>query len=236
VCRAFAAGNTPFSERFFYEVILTNKPAWAAAIRNAVIPLDRVKPHPDNYNEHPDKQLSQLGASLTEFSQYRSAVLWERPGGEYIQVAGHGVIEALRRNDETEGRFDILPIETPESVVRRILVADNRHGQNSISNEELLAELLQAEVDAGNDLDALGTDEEELSQMLARMAAEYAEAEEAEEDEDGAPDGEVPFVNAPDLPYKNQFAVAVSCESEAHQKEVYDKLVAQGYTCKVLVV
>lgn len=38
------------------------------------------------------------------------------------------------------------------------------------------------------------------------------------------------------IEYQNKFAVAVECEDEAHQEDVYNKLIDQGYKCRILVV
>jgi len=54
---------------------------------NAIIPIEAIKPHPENYRQHPDPQLAQLGASHQEFGQFRSVVVWSQPDGSYIQVA-----------------------------------------------------------------------------------------------------------------------------------------------------
>lgn len=35
-----------------------------------------LKPHPDNPNTHPDKQIDALGNSLGEFDQVKSVVIW----------------------------------------------------------------------------------------------------------------------------------------------------------------
>ena len=38
------------------------------------------------------------------------------------------------------------------------------------------------------------------------------------------------------IDYQNKFAIAVECEDEAHQEEIYDKLTEMGYKCKVLTL
>src|SRR5947209_10479038 len=73
-------------------------------IANKVVSIDAIKPHKRNYRQHPESQISQLGASHSRFGQFRSCVLWERPNGEYITVAGHGIIEAMKRNGVTSIR------------------------------------------------------------------------------------------------------------------------------------
>ncbi len=139
---------------------------------NAIIPIEKIKPHPENYNGHPDAQLIQLEASYEEFGQYNSIVVWQRPGGEYLQVARHGFLEAMKREGAVEVRADILPEDTDPMTIKRILLADNLHPQNSATDEALLAELLQEQVDAGYALAALGSDEESLRQMLESLGDE----------------------------------------------------------------
>jgi 5-methylcytosine-specific restriction endonuclease McrA len=68
-------------------------------VRHAVVPITALKPHPDNYNIHPEKQLKELKQSHHVLGQFQSCVLWEQPGGqEYLIVSGHGFIEGARRD------------------------------------------------------------------------------------------------------------------------------------------
>ena len=148
-------------------------------VTNAIIDIDKIKPHPENYNRHPDTQIVQLEASYEEFGQFNSIVVWQRPGGEYIQVARQGFLTGAKNKGATKIRADILPENTDPMVVKRIMLADNLHAQNSDPDTTLLATLLQEQQDAGFDLAALGTDDETLRQMLESLGDEVL---------DGAPD------------------------------------------------
>ena len=70
-------------------------------IVNAVVPIEKIKSHPQNFNQHPDAQLSQLEASYEALGQFRSVVLWQQADGTYIQLAGHGFLEAMKREGAT---------------------------------------------------------------------------------------------------------------------------------------
>lgn len=158
-------------------------------IVNMIIPVDAIKPHERNYRNHPDNQLTQLGLSHNRFGQFRSIVLWERPKGEYITVAGHGILEAMKRNGVTEVRADVLPVNTPQSTIDGILVADNLHSQGATDDQSALAALLQAQQDEGFDLEALGSDDESLRQMLEALGDAYVgESVERDETEDELPE------------------------------------------------
>lgn len=158
----------------------------ASRIVNQLVEVSKILPHPDNPNTHPDTQIAQLAASHEAFGQYRSVVLWARPDGRYIQVAGHGYLEGARREGATEIRADILPEDTDPVTIKAILVADNLHAQNSVTDEEVLVQLLTEQADAGYDLAMLGSDDETLRQMLASLGDGYLACDESEEgEEDG---------------------------------------------------
>jgi hypothetical protein len=76
----------------------------------------------------------------------------------------------------------VLPEDTPAETITAIMIADNEHAKNSSADDELLAQLLQAQADAGYDLAALGTDEEALRQMLVSLGDEYLGSDEDNED------------------------------------------------------
>ncbi len=158
-------------------------------IANKVISIDIIKPHKRNYRHHPDSQIIKLGASHSRFGQFRSVVLWERPNGEYVTVAGHGIIEAMRRNGVTSVRADVLPSSTPQEEIDAILVADNLHAQSAQDDESLLLALLQEQQEAGYDLTSLGSDDHALEDMLAKLTPptlEELEEEYGDEPEEGA--------------------------------------------------
>src|SRR6266699_2292995 len=143
-------------------------------ITNALIPIDAITPHPRNYRSHPDTQLTYLQASHERFGQYRSVVLWSRPRGKYVTVAGHGIIEAMRQRGVTEIRADVLPQNMPQTEIDAILMADNNIAQHASDDDALLAQLLQEQQNAGYDLAALGSDDETLRQMLESLGDGYA--------------------------------------------------------------
>ena len=138
-------------------------------IVNAVVPIDKIKPHKDNYNQHPDAQLTQLEASYEALGQFRSVVLWQQADGTYIQLAGHGFLEAMKREGAKEVRADIHPPSLDPMTAKQIMLADNLHAKNSQPDDALLARLLQEQQDAGFSLTSLGSDDETLRQMLAEI-------------------------------------------------------------------
>lgn len=187
------------------------------------IPIEAIEDHPQNYNEHPESQIAQLAKSHDEFGQYRSIVVWERPGGKYIRVLGHGYSEGARQDGETVLRCEVLPIDTDPETVKGIMVADNLHAKNSEPNEEMLAGLLQEQQDAGYDLISLGSNDESLRQLLEGLGDEYLgnESDDEEDDFDEKSDEEQTRVKLGDVWQLGRHTIA--CMSSTDQK-TYEKL------------
>lgn len=151
--------------------------------QNRIIALDMLVPHPRNYRIHPKHQIDQLTLSLQRFGQGRSIVVQDSPE-RMIIVAGHGIVEAAQALQWQELRADILPADWTDQQIEGYLIADNLHSQEASDNEELLAMLLQEQLDAGFDLRSLGTDDETLRQMLEAMGDGYLSGDESTTEED----------------------------------------------------
>src|SRR5947209_17292070 len=197
-------------------------------IANKVVSIDEIKPHKRNYRQHPESQISQLGASHSRFGQFRSCVLWERPNGEYITVAGHGIIEAMKRNGVTSIRADVLPSSTPQEEIDAILIADNLHAQSAQDDTELLVSLLQEQRDAGFDLASLGTDEESLRQMLESLGDELLGSSNGDKMSEPG-DAETSDV-------AEQWGIIVECRSEEEQLELLERFQEENISCRALVL
>jgi ParB-like chromosome segregation protein Spo0J len=143
--------------------------------QNKIVPLDKLTAHPRNYRRHPEAQISKLVSSLVRFGQGRSIVCQDGPQG-YLIVAGHGIVEAAKKLNYSELRADILPASWNEDQITGYLLADNLHSQDADDEQELLAQLLSEQQEAGYDLASLGTDDEALRQMLASLDEDIRES------------------------------------------------------------
>lgn len=207
--------------------------------QNILIPITSLFAHEKNYRQHPPEQITMLKASLERWGQVRSLVVTPNNDGTYTIVAGHGVVLAAQElvNAHTSYyerfgklRADIIPQSWNRLQIEGYIAADNQLSLHATDDDQLLAQLLQEQSDAGFDLASLGTDEETLRQMLEALSDEVIGGDLDNEE------SHIPGIDAPDLPYKNQFAVAVICESEDQQQTIFETLTKQGYNCKVLVV
>lgn len=192
---------------------------------NKMVPIEMIQPHESNYNYHPTSQIEQLEKSLEDLGQYRSLVLWQQIDGTYIQLAGHGVKEAMEAHGLTEVRADVFPPELDPIIAKQILIADNLHAKNSEPDLDLLTTLLVEQRDLGLDLGIVGTDANALEEMLKSIAGDdYTDNNPLPEKGD-APVSEI----------SDQWALLISCEDEDQQLELLERFQAEGLSCRVLI-
>ena len=113
---------------------------------------------------------------------------------------------------------DVTHLPTREEAYA-YAIADNRTRDLAETDAEILAGLLQEIAEADEALvEATGHDAEDLARLLSELA------------EDDPLDG----VDLSDR-YTEQYGVVIVCESESEQASVYERMVAEGFTCKVVV-
>lgn len=101
-----------------------------------LVPIGSIKPHPENYKEHPEDQLDSLNASLLAFG-------WTKPicaNPEGFIVAGHGMyLEALRKGYT---HVPVEPVPFDKNQSRAYIVADNETARRAKTNQDKLIPLL----------------------------------------------------------------------------------------------
>lgn len=83
------------------------------------VEIDKLTPHPENYNCHPSEQLDELEKSLDQFTQFKNIVITP----ENVILAGHGLVEAAKRKGIKELAAYVF-IGTHEQE-KALLLADN---------------------------------------------------------------------------------------------------------------
>ncbi len=147
------------------------KTAHADVVKNQVIAIDKLDPHPQNYRKHPERQLEKLAAALSRFGQVRSIVVQPQMDSDrFTIVAGHGTTQAAKRLGLTELRCDVVPVTWDELKIKGYMLADNMGGAQD--DPEMLAELLQEQ--ATVDLDSTGSDMDALGELLLGLAESEA--------------------------------------------------------------
>jgi ParB-like chromosome segregation protein Spo0J len=190
-------------------------------------PIAELRLYERNARTHSPAQIERVKASIVEFG-WTVPVLVDASG----VVAGHARIAAatLAYSEGLALLFPdggTIPVGTVPVLVcdgwtdakrRAYILADNQLALGAGWDDELLADEL-AVLKAGDfDLSLLGFSEAELTALLAPADSPPPAAK-----------------AAADFQYQEKFAVLVECAGEANQAEVYERLVADGYTCRVLV-
>jgi len=131
-----------------------------------------LKAHPRNYNRHQEGQIGELIRSIRRHGPYKNAVV---SADGYI-LAGHGILEAARRDGWTEWPCEVRPYNHDHPDALNLIVTDNEVGNpaNELGpdpDRELLAALLK-DVEASTGLAGTGYDDKALAALLAETQAE----------------------------------------------------------------
>jgi ParB-like chromosome segregation protein Spo0J len=184
------------------------------AARIETLPIDALVPYARNARTHSPQQVAQIAASIREFG-FTNPVLIDADGGI---VAGHGRVMAAKSLGVVS--IPCLRVDWLTEAQRRAYVlADNHLALQAGWDDELLAGELRALQADGFDLALAGFSDDEI---LNRIGEEGHKRWEAPSSGGG-------------IQYQEKFAVLVECSGEAHQAQIYEKLVGMGLACKVLV-
>ncbi|MGC8518481.1 MAG: ParB/Srx family N-terminal domain-containing protein [Steroidobacteraceae bacterium] len=185
--------------------------AKAAPTQVEMRPVEALIPYARNARTHSDEQVANLAALIREFG-------WTNPilvDGENGIIAGHGRLAAARKL----GLAEVPVIELShftESQKKAYILADNKSALNAGWDLPMLREEIH-ELDAQNfDLALTAFTDKELEDLMV----------DAPSDHDGEKvDGSV----------QEQWHVLVECDGERQQRELLERLTAEGYACKALV-
>lgn len=124
--------------------------------------IDRLKPHPRNYREHPADQLAHIKESIKRTGIYRNVVI----ANDGTILAGHGVVLAARELGVETIPVIELPIGPDDPTALKVLTGDNEIGHLGVIDDRRLSEILREIKDA--DITGLaGTGYDDL--MLASL-------------------------------------------------------------------
>lgn len=130
-----------------------------------LVAIGEVKPHPQNYQSHPDDQVGHLAASIEEHGLYKNVVLAK----DGTLLAGHGVVEGAKKAGRSEVPARRMPYGPEDPRALKILAGDNEVGRRAGRDDEALAAVLSQVAEAG-DLAGTGFDDGALEELLASLA------------------------------------------------------------------
>ncbi len=136
------------------------------------VPISELTPHARNFRAHPERQIAELQASLREYGWARNVVI----SSDNVILAGHGIVEAARRNGHTSIPVYRLGLRGDDPKAEKFLVLENTVSRLAEDDNDQLAALL-ADVQRTEGLDGTGYTADELDQLLAGLQAqEFAES------------------------------------------------------------
>jgi len=133
--------------------------------------LSELHADPANARQHDEKNLDAIAASLKQFGQVEPLVVQKSTGKV---IGGNGRMEVLRRQGQTE--CDIVEVDVNDTQAVALGIALNRTSELGAWDDGTLAKLLESLPDA--DFAATGFSDDDLSELLDRLAPELVEEDE----------------------------------------------------------
>jgi hypothetical protein len=124
------------------------------------VPLASLRPHPRNYQDHPQDELDQIKASILEHGIFRNVVIAQ----DNTILAGHGVCLAAGELGLVTIPVRRLPYHPDDPRAIKVLIADNEIRHLAERDDRRLTELLRELADADT---LLGTGYDEM--MVANL-------------------------------------------------------------------
>jgi ParB-like chromosome segregation protein Spo0J len=125
-----------------------------------MVPMDKVRPHPDNPNSG---DVEEIVASIEENTMYRP--VWVQRSTGYI-LGGHHVYAACLSLGSDE--VPVIWCDVDDEAALRILVGDNQIARLAIIDEGLLGPLLQRLEQSDRGLIGTGFSPTEVEQIMAK--------------------------------------------------------------------
>lgn len=178
--------------------------------------VDRPVPYDKNPRQISPEAVAKVARLIKQFG-WRQPIVVDTDG---VVIVGHTRLLAAEQLG-----LKTVPVHIAEMTAedaRAYRIADNRVNRESTWDDDLLrGELFELD-NAGVDLALTAFDPEEWDNLFSGMKAD-------------APGGDdAPGDDVPGDSYSEQYGVIVTCQSEAHQQEVYEKLHSYGFSCRVV--
>lgn len=225
-----------------------------------IVDIMKVIPNPKNPNMHPERQIEILSQVIKAQGWRKPITVSKRSG---FVVAGHGRLQAalMLKTDKVPVDYQDYATEAEEYAD---LVADNRIAELSSVNEDLLIDILNeinnTDIDVlltgyeYHEIDDLINDDEAMAVIdsitdsnnpqknkdTSSNNTTEIQSNRLTEDEPMIQPTEIEKAHVSDRDLSEKvndiFEVIVQCENETHQQQVFNSLVKDGYTCRVLTL
>jgi hypothetical protein len=185
-------------------------------------PVASLQLHPENPRQG---DVGGIFTSIEANGFYGALVVQESTGR--ILAGNHRYRAAAEDGAET---IPVIYVDCDDATARKIMLADNRLADLATNDTALLTELLQ-NVAAEGTLEGTGYDGDDLDDLLKGIGLQGAGGVEGAT----GPGASSPSPGDPgENRYKAQFGVIVVCATESDQETVYNRLKAEGFTCRIV--
>lgn len=171
------------------------------------VDIDTIKPYKNNAKLHPKEQIEQIKKSIENFGMNDPIGIWNNE-----IVEGHGRILACKELGYKQIpviKLDHLTDEERKSYI----IAHNKLTMNSDFDIDILRTELENLKELDFDLELTGFCEEELGCILN--------------------DGEIEREDLSEKLCEKYEIIIIKCKDELSMQEAYEKLVEEGYECKL---
>jgi hypothetical protein len=175
------------------------------------VPAAALRPNPRNWRLHPPAQQDALRGVLAEIGYADALLTRELPDGTLMLIDGH-----LRAETTPDSVVPVLVLDVDESEADKILLThDPLAAMATVSQENVQALLAEVE-----------TESAAIRQMCDDLAKQETEA-------DASP--AAPHAHK-EVHIPESFQVVVECRDEDDQRDVFERMRAEGYRCRVLTL
>ena len=179
----------------------------------------------ENNPRNNDEAVDYVAKSIKEFGFKVPCVV----SSDGVLITGQTRLKAWKKLGIDEVPC-IVADDLTEDQIKAFRLADNKVGE--IATWDL--DKLSIELDGLQDIDMsdFGFDIGDDAVRTEGGSTDSESGGENEDDSAGTREGDF----GTDFSYMNQYAVTVICEDEADQQKVYEKLLSEGYNCRVVTV
>jgi hypothetical protein len=185
-------------------------------IRDRIIELRRVhastlRPHPKNWRTHPTAQRDSLRGLLSEIGYAGALLARELEDGSLELIDGH-----LRAETTPDAVLPVLVLDVSPEEAEKLLATHDPLGAMAGVDRELLDSLLAN----------IETENEAVCAMLDELRTNVAENERP-----------IDFGHEPkEVTIPRSFQLVVECDDEQAQRDLYERLTAERFRCRVLTL
>lgn len=176
------------------------------------INLSDIIPYANNPRNNDGEAVDKVASSIKEFGFNVPLVIDK----DNVIITGHTRYKAAKKLKIDEVPCIYAEHLTPAQV-KAYRIADNKVSEFSTWNNDLLSIEIEQLQELDFDLELTGLEITEITDLIS-----------------GDDEEEEPEVSEANFNYQEQYGVIVMCEDEEQQEKIYNDLLEQGYTCKVV--